>query len=159
MKKCKYCQSNIDTNAKICPNCKKKQGIPKWIIVILIIIGIAVVGSAMSGEDETNDNNNNSNHTNTQEALTLLDDHSGSVDDEYSYKISGTIKNNKDEEYSYVQIEFYAYDKDGNLIDTCLDNNNGLEANGTWKFSATCFLTDGNAKDIASYKLKEITKW
>ncbi len=25
-KKCKYCQSEIDKKAKICPNCKKKQG-------------------------------------------------------------------------------------------------------------------------------------
>ena len=42
-KKCKHCQSDIPKKAKVCPNCRKKQGgILKWIIIvftILIIIG------------------------------------------------------------------------------------------------------------------------
>lgn len=43
MKKCKYCQSEIDQKAKICPHCRKKQShanIILFTIVSLIIIGI-----------------------------------------------------------------------------------------------------------------------
>ena len=41
MKKCKYCQSEIDKKAKICPNCKKKQShIFRWILIGIIVIGI-----------------------------------------------------------------------------------------------------------------------
>jgi len=156
MKKCKYCQSDIDPKAKICPTCKKKQGMPKWAIILIVIAVIAVLGSAFGSSDNES---NEKNPTSTTEALTLLDGHSGYVDSQYSYKITGTIKNNKNNEYSYVQVEFYAYDAAGNLLDTCLANNSGLEANGTWKFEASCFFGNGNAKDVASYKLKEITKW
>jgi len=156
MKKCKYCQSDIDPKAKICPNCKKKQGMPKWAIILIVIVVIGVLGSALGSSDSESENNN---ATSTTEALTLLDGHSGDVESQYSYKITGTIKNNKDRDYSYVQVEFYAYDVAGNLLDTCLANNSGLEANGTWKFEASCFFANGNAKDVATYKLKEITKW
>ena len=49
MKKCKYCKSEIDNKAKICPNCKKKQGphIVRW--VILGIIAIAIIGAIAGG--------------------------------------------------------------------------------------------------------------
>ncbi|MBQ6687375.1 MAG: hypothetical protein IJN03_02510 [Bacilli bacterium] len=157
MKKCKHCQTEIDTKAKVCPNCRKKQGIPTVLIVILVIIGIIVISSiASSGSD---DESKASGNTTTVEDLTLLDGHTGKVDSEYSYIITGTIKNNKDKDFSYVSVEFYTYDSDGNLLDTCWGNNSGLEANGTWKFEASCFFSNGNASDVASYKLKEIDKW
>ena len=41
MKKCKYCQSDIDINAKVCPVCKRSQSIannPLWLIPITIIL-------------------------------------------------------------------------------------------------------------------------
>ena len=57
-------------------------------------------------------------------------------------------------DYSYVQIEFTAYDSEGNTIGTCLDNNSGLEKGGRWKFSAMCLE---NADNIARVELKELT--
>lgn len=158
MKKCKHCQSEIDDKAKICPNCRKKQGMPVWLIVILVIVGISVLGSAFGG-DSSSDENKPSGSTNPKEELVLLDGHKGQRDGDYTYEVIGSIKNNTDKEYSYVAVEFYAYDADGNMLDTCIANNSGLEANGTWKFRASCWLTDGNAKQVKSYKLKEITGW
>lgn len=43
VKKCKHCQSDIPKKAKICPNCRKKQGgklkfIIAWIFLIIIAI-------------------------------------------------------------------------------------------------------------------------
>ena len=52
MKKCKYCQSEIEESAKICPNCRKKQGphIVKW--VVLGICALLVVSCFFGGSDE-----------------------------------------------------------------------------------------------------------
>ena len=44
MKKCKYCQSDIDPKAKVCPHCRKKQshtGIILFTIISIIIIACA----------------------------------------------------------------------------------------------------------------------
>ena len=53
MKKCKYCQTEIDSKAKICPNCRKKQGpkIVKWVVLGLLAL-IIVACVAGGGEDE-----------------------------------------------------------------------------------------------------------
>ncbi len=158
MKKCKHCQSEIDDKAKICPNCRKKQKKPIWLIVVIVVFALIIFSP--SGEESSDSNEEKKTGTTTSsEKLTLLDGHSGAADSEYSYEITGTIKNNTNRDYSYVQVEFYAYDGAGNLLDTCLANNSGLESNGTWKFTASCFFSNGNSSDVASYKLKEITKW
>lgn len=158
MKKCKYCQTEIDSKAKVCPNCHKKQGMPIWLIVILVILGIMIIGSIAGGGSES-DKKEQTGSTTKSEKISLLDDHTGHVESEYSYEITGTLQNNTDKDYSYVQVEFYAYDSEGNLLDTCLGNNSGLEANGKWKFTASCFFGNGDANKVSSYKLKEITQW
>lgn len=49
-KLCKHCQTEIPKKAKVCPNCKKKQGgIVKWIVIA--IVAILIIGS-MGGTDE-----------------------------------------------------------------------------------------------------------
>lgn len=73
-KKCKYCQSEIDAKAKVCPVCKRKQGgILKFIIIG--IVAIIVIAALLSGGDddtepkkitnnEESDNTNNTDNTN-----------------------------------------------------------------------------------------------
>lgn len=56
MKKCKYCKTEIDKKAKICPNCRKSQSSFIKILGIalglfIIIIGIAALSG---GSDEDN---------------------------------------------------------------------------------------------------------
>ena len=49
-KVCKYCKSEIPKKAKVCPNCRKKQGgIGKWIVIAVIVI---IVIAAISGGGE-----------------------------------------------------------------------------------------------------------
>lgn len=59
-KLCKHCQTEIPKKAKVCPNCKKKQGGKlKWIIIAIVVIGI--IGAAMGGgDDETSNSTSNS---------------------------------------------------------------------------------------------------
>lgn len=120
-----------------------------WLIVIIVVIGLAGAGESdtiQTGTDMKVETTQN------QEKFTLVDSE-GSFDG-FGYYVSGTIKNNKDKEYSYVQVTFNLYDADGAQIGTAMDNINNLEANGTWKFKAI-----GITENVASYKLAEITGW
>lgn len=65
-KLCKHCKTEIPAGAKICPNCRKKQGGKlKWIIIAIVVIGI--IGAAMGGGDSKNDTANKSNTTKSGE--------------------------------------------------------------------------------------------
>ena len=154
MKKCKHCQSEIDDKARVCPNCGKKQGKPILLIIIIVIIIIAVIAT-LGGGGETENEPSQTGTTEKKENLVLEDGYSGSLD-EYGalYYIEGYVKNNSDKDYEYVQIEFTAYDSEGNTLGSCYDNTSSLEADGRWKFKASC--VDETDK-IASYKVKEIT--
>ena len=140
---------------------EEKKIMPKWLKIVLIVLAIFIVISIVSGNGDKGSSSNSNEKkpatTETQEKFTLSDDIKAYAGDyNIGYYIEGTIKNNLDKEYSYVQVEFTTYDKDGNTLGTCVDNNSGLEANGTWKFKASCI---DNVDQIASYKLKEITGW
>ena len=50
-KLCKHCKTELPTGAKVCPNCKKKQGgIVKWIIIG--VVAIAVIGGVAGNSDK-----------------------------------------------------------------------------------------------------------
>ena len=157
MKKCKYCQTEIDDKAKICPNCKKSQGNKLGTIIGCIIIIVIVIAISTNGNTNSSDNLSNINNTTQkQDDFTLQDGHKGYTD-EYgmSYYIEGSIKNNTSKQYSYVQVTFNLYDLDGAQIGSAMSNINNLEANGLWKFKALGSI--GNGKGVASYKLMEIS--
>ncbi len=88
--------------------------------------------------------------------FTLSNDKGYSDEYKFAYYIEGTVKNNTNNNYSYVQVMFNVYDENGSIIGSCLDNINNLEGNGTWKIKAIC---SGEAKDIKSYKLTGFTSW
>lgn len=49
-KLCKHCQMEIPKKAKICPNCRKKQGGKlKWIVIA--VVAVFIIGSISSGGD------------------------------------------------------------------------------------------------------------
>ncbi len=159
MKQCKYCKSMIDKKAKICPKCNKKQGAPGCLIAIIIfavLIILIALASGGSNDDSGNSSTNSKNTTQTKGKFSLIEDYKSDESNNYFYYIEGKIQNNKDKDFSYVQVTFTTYDSEGNTIGTCIDNNSGLNANGTWKFKAIC--SEG-VNEIDRYELKEITGW
>lgn len=56
-KLCKHCKSEMPADAKVCPNCRKKQGMKAWQIILIVIAAIAIIGGiAGSGSDEPTSN-------------------------------------------------------------------------------------------------------
>lgn len=55
-KKCKHCKSDIPTDAKVCPYCRKKQGGKlKWIIIAVVALFIiGTFGEKKSDSDSSN---------------------------------------------------------------------------------------------------------
>lgn len=152
LKKCKHCQTEIDAKAKICPNCRKKQGFPTWaivVIVIFVVIGIAASTSSDLGGSNSSDSNNKQVEKFT---YTVTDEYT----DMFSHYIEGTVKNNRDKDYSYLQIEFICYDAEGNNLGTAIDNTNNLLGQQTWKFKAMGLFTD---KTVDHCDYHEITGW
>lgn len=51
---CKHCKSEIPYDAKICPQCRKKQkgGVLKWVIIALV--ALIVIGALSGGNDDSN---------------------------------------------------------------------------------------------------------
>lgn len=52
-KVCKHCKTEIPYDAKVCPQCRKKQkgGILKWILII--VIALIVIGAAAGGGEDS----------------------------------------------------------------------------------------------------------
>ena len=137
----------------------KKKKFPVWAIILIIIVVLFVLGSLISGDDETTTDNSSNDtksvETSSDNDLVLEDGYTAKLG-EYgvTYDVEGYVTNNSDKDYTYVQIEFTAYDSEGNTLGTCLDNNSGLEKGGRWKFSASCIE---NVDSIKSVKLKELS--
>ena len=83
-KLCKYCQSEIPKKAKVCPNCKKKQGgILKWIgiaFVVLIVIG-ALGGGGDNNKSTIQTENNSNDESNMENVIAETETESGTVED------------------------------------------------------------------------------
>ena len=158
MKKCKYCKTEIDSKAKICPNCRKKQGMPKWLIALIIVVILIIIVSVTGGAEENAKEGNVSNN-NESSAEKFTYEITQQYSDEYgfSYYIEGNVKNNKDKDYSYVQIEFVCYDSEGNNLGTAIDNTNNLLGNETWKFKAMAMFS--GVENIDHCDFHEITSW
>lgn len=122
---------------------------PKWlvILIVLLVIGIGVAASGNSDDSAKGE-------TEKKERFTYVI--SSEYDNSFSHYIEGTVTNNKDKDYSYVQIEFICYDKDGNNLGTAIDNTNNLLGNQTWKFKAMGLFTDSKTDHCDFH---EITGW
>lgn len=166
MKKCKWCQTEIEEKAKVCPNCKKD--LRNWFAkhpVLSVIIGLVVLSMIAGGGNKTavNQTGNATNTVSTvakteavkpeepkKQDLEILEHKF--VKEKYSSKVVGKVKNNTTKTYGYAQVEINLYDKDNTLVGSTLANINNFEAGTTWKFEAIV-LKD----ETVTYKIKEVS--
>lgn len=67
-KLCKYCKTEIPKKAKVCPNCRKKQGGKlKWIVILIVVILLLAMLFG-SSDDDTSQNQNTQEETNQTES-------------------------------------------------------------------------------------------
>jgi len=59
---CKHCKTEIPYGAKVCPQCRKKQGgALKWVIIAIVVI--CIIGAAAGGGDDKSKEASNTNTT------------------------------------------------------------------------------------------------
>lgn len=143
MKTCKDCGKEVSKSAKTCPNCGKKLKKPIFLLIFLGFIIIGIAGAALGGNNK--EEGEKFTHNITKSYL----DEAG-----FGYYIEGTVKNNLDKDYSYVQIQFVCYDAEGNNLGTALDNTNNLLGKETWKFKAMGMFVN---ETVDHCDFKEIT--
>ncbi len=68
-KLCKYCKTEIPAGAKICPNCKKKQGgAVKWIVIVVVVLVLISAAAGGGDKDESKQASNTNNTSNNSES-------------------------------------------------------------------------------------------
>lgn len=101
-KKCKFCKSDIDKKAKICPVCKKKQKAHGCLLgIIIAILAIVLIAIAIGSGSKTPDSENNTDASPVQQSTTT-ENNSSSQQDSATSKIPTEYKSalNKAKLYS-----------------------------------------------------------
>ena len=102
---CKHCQTEIPKKAKVCPNCRKKQGgFVKWIIIG--IVTIVVISSIAGGDDEKG---TDSNPKKTGQTQTSNQNENEKVDNEFAV---GDVVETSDLKISFLSASPYTSDNE-----------------------------------------------
>ncbi len=126
------------------------------ILVISILCFIFNCANFIDGAQKTESSRigtSNAFKDSSKDDLEILEHHVCTLD--FGVKgICGTLQNNSNKAYSYVQISANFYDKSGTQVGDSMTNATNLEPNGKLKFE---IVSDGN--NVSSYKITEVTGW
>ncbi|MBR3762231.1 MAG: hypothetical protein IKK59_05755 [Lachnospiraceae bacterium] len=129
-KKCKHCQSDIPKKAKVCPNCRKKQGgILKWFLIVFV--ALVIIGAASGGEDDKQPKEVTNSQPTPIEGTTNLTEKETTDEQKYTTYEASTYKVGSDipaGEYVVYADNFMGYaevssDSSGKL-ESIITNNN-----------------------------------
>ena len=113
---CKHCQTEIPKKAKVCPQCRKKQGgIVKWVVIGIVVFGL--FGSCLGGseEDESDKVVNNSGNIEVSTQNSILE----SNETETEIVIDNTFEVGEYLETDYLKISYISceeYKSDNQFI-------------------------------------------
>lgn len=156
-KLCKHCQTEIPKKAKVCSNCRKKQGgIGKWIVIAIVVFFI--IGAAGGGSDDDSKKENNVNQstnnttTNNSEKETEVEITytQCTVDEMVKVLEENALKAEKEYQDKYVELtgKLSVIDSDGSYISlSCI--------NDEWSFTTVqCYIKN----DEQLNKVMEMSK-
>lgn len=147
---CKHCKSEIAADAKVCPNCRKKQGPRIGLIILAVIIVFVLIGAlAGGGNDEpTAKQENTSDVTDTVDSETTEEKTEFAQNEIVSFKdVDFTVTNvektvgveydTAKEGYEYVIVSVKIENKSDKKIsynpyDWKMENSNGQEETTTF---------------------------
>ncbi|MBR4618209.1 MAG: hypothetical protein IKO49_02780 [Bacilli bacterium] len=151
MKKCKFCQNDIDSNAKICPNCHKDQRIFfERHLVLTIILGlvlIAAIGSAIGGSEET------SKKTSTKQEQKIIEYTKIDIDE-----LETALKNNAAAAKDTYKGKYLEITGRLGTIDSDLKYISLLSTTDSWDIIGVhCSIKNSKTKDIVKTLSKDQT--
>lgn len=152
-KLCKHCQTEIPKKAKICPNCRKKQGLGCLPIGLIVVAVIIIIGVIMSGSGDKDTGSDQSEQTVSESTNTSTDESSDKDDD----KGKEEKKKGKKDEKNYVK-EGESFEANGLKITVddidkdyeVKDNEYGLyDLDDGYKYIATSYTFKNTGKTDA----------
>ena len=154
-KLCKYCSSEIPAGAKICPNCRKKQGKSGCLIaiiavvVILVLVGIASGG----GSDDKTSSSSSQGSTTAQSSSSASSEetvtYTAYTVDEMMDDLNTNAMNASDKyKNQYIEItgKLQSIDSDGKYI-SVLPENEEFAIIGV-----SCYIKSDEQKDVIKTK-------
>lgn len=136
-------------------NKKENNGkLPGWAIAVIIgasFVTLLIFGMfiALAVIDEIN------SETDIDKNLVINGNISAKEDDEYNaYVISCYITNKSDFTYYNVEITYYLYDQNNNILGEATDYVMEIESGQSWKFSAEYYGTD--VSEVYRVELREL---
>lgn len=142
MKVCKHCKSEIAADAKICPNCRKKQGANGCLVVIVVVLLLAIFGIALSGGSDS-DTATDTGTVVEENGKTEIEYISYSVDDMMADLEQNAMSASDKYKNQYVEISgrLAAIDSDGKYISV-------LPAYDDWAFvGVSCYIKSDEQKE------------
>lgn len=149
---CKYCKTEIPFDAKVCPQCRKKQNGGGCLVAIGVVVAIGVLGSCFSG----NGSNSTSTPTPaTTEASSLAIESAESITSETTVEETVSAEANVPTEYKSALRQADAYANTMHMSKMGLYDQLTSEYGGKFSAEAAQYavdnvVTDWNTNALAS---------